>query len=61
MEDVAHPAPDLRQRAALGAGEIYDLQQKRDLAVKKYNLVISLDGSSKWADAARKYLKDPYR
>jgi tetratricopeptide (TPR) repeat protein len=61
MEEVTHAAPELRQRAALGAGEIYDLQQRRDLAVKKYNLVIGLDGSSKWADAARKYLREPYR
>ena len=61
MEEASHAAPDLRQRAALGAGEIYDLQQKRDLAVKKYNLVISLDGSSKWADAARKCLREPCR
>ena len=61
MEDVAHPATEFRQRAALGAGEIYDLQQKRDLAVKKYNLVVSVDGSSKWAESARKYLREPYR
>jgi len=61
MEEVAHPAPELRQRAALGAGEIYDLQQKRDLAVKKYDLVMGLDGSSSFADAARKHLKEPYR
>jgi hypothetical protein len=61
MEDVAHPAPELRLRAAVGAGELYDLQQKRDLAVKKYSLAISMDGSSKWAETARKYLREPYR
>jgi hypothetical protein len=61
MEEVAHPAPELRQRAALGAGALYDLQQKRELAVKQYNLVVSLDGSSKWAETARKYLREPYR
>jgi hypothetical protein len=61
MEDAAHPAPELRQRAALGAGALYDLQQKRELAVKQYNLVVSLDGSSKWAETARKYLREPYR
>ena len=61
MELVVNPAPELRQRAALGAGEIYDLQKNRDLAVKKYNAVIAVDGSSRWADAARKHLKEPYR
>jgi tetratricopeptide (TPR) repeat protein len=61
LEDAPKAAVELRQRAALGAGELYDLQQKRDLAVKKYNLAISVDGSSKWAEAARKYLREPYR
>jgi len=61
MEQVAKPAPELQQRAALNAGELYDLQQKRDLAVKKYNAVLAVDGSSHWADTARKYLKEPYR
>jgi tetratricopeptide (TPR) repeat protein len=61
VEDSAHPAVEPRQRAALGAGEIYDLQGKRDLAVKKYNLVVGLDGGSEWAEAARKYLREGYR
>ena len=61
MEEVAHPSPELRQRAALNAGEIYDLQHQRDLAEKKYNLVISVGGSTKWAETARKHLKEPYR
>ena len=60
MEQVAKPAPDLQQRAVLSAGEIYDLQHKRDLAVKKYNAVLAVDGSSQWADTARKYLKEAY-
>ncbi len=61
MEEVTKPAPELQQRAALNAGEIYDLQQKRELAVKKYNAVVAVDGSSHWAETARKYLKEPYR
>ena len=61
MEEVAKPSPELRQRAALGAGELYDLQGKRELAVKKYNLVVELDGSSRWAESARKHLKVPNR
>jgi tetratricopeptide (TPR) repeat protein len=61
IEEVAHPAPALRQRAALSAGQLYDLQQKRDLAVRKYNAVIAVDGSSSWAETARKDLREPYR
>ena len=61
MEQVSHPAPELQQRAALNAGEIYDLQHNRDLAVKKYNAVIGVDGSSRWAETARKHLKEPYQ
>ncbi len=61
VEDAAHPSPELRQRAALNAGELYDLQQKRELAVRKYNAVVAVDASSHWAETARKYLKEPYR
>jgi hypothetical protein len=45
----------------LNAGEIYDLQQKRDLAVKKYNAVVAVDGASHWAETARKHLREAYR
>ncbi len=61
MEEVTKPAPELQQRDALNAGEIYDLQQKRELAVKKYQAVVAIDGSTQWAQTARKYLKEPYR
>lgn len=52
--------PDLRLRAQLGAGEMYDLLQKRDEAVKRYQAVLSADNDSPRADEARKYLKAPY-
>jgi hypothetical protein len=61
MDDAPKATPELRQRAALNAGEIYDLQQQRELAVKKYNAVIAVDGGSEWAQTARKYLKEAYR
>jgi len=61
MEDAPKASAELRQRAGLNAGEIYDLQQKRDLAVKKYNAVVAVDGSSHWAETARKYLGQAYR
>ena len=57
------PSPDSEtlQKASLGAGEMYDLQQKRDLATKKYEAVIAMNGSTPPADAARRHLKEPYR
>ncbi len=61
MDDMAKAAPELRQRAGLNAGEIYDLQQKRELAVKKYSAVLAVDGASHWAETARRYLREPYR
>lgn len=56
-----HADPDLRQRAALAAGEMYDLLQKRDLALHKYNEAITADANSERAEIARKHLKEPYR
>ena len=40
---------------------MYDLQQKRDLATKKYQAVIATNASTPPADAARRHLKEPYR
>jgi tetratricopeptide (TPR) repeat protein len=61
MDQVAKPDPELKQHADLNAGELYDLQQKRELAVKKYDAVVAADGGSDYAKQARKYLKDGYR
>ena len=48
--------PDLRERATLAAGEVYDLMSRRDLAIQRYQQVISADSRSWRADLARKYL-----
>ena len=48
-------------RAKLSAGEMYDLQQKRDLAVKNYKDVLALAADSPDAQEARRLLKQPYR
>lgn len=61
VAQVPQPDPETLQKANLAAGEMYDLQKKRDLATKKYEAVIALNGSSPPADAARRHLKDPYR
>ena len=53
--------PDLRLRAQLGAGEMYDAMEKRDDAVKCYKAVLADAGDSPHAEAAKKYLKQPFR
>jgi len=40
---------------------MYDLLQKRDLAVKKYQAVVATNASTSQAESARKFLKDPYK
>ena len=49
------------QKAYLGAGEMYDLLQKRDLALAKYQAVVASDGSTGPAETARKRMKEAYR
>ena len=61
VPQVSQPDAETLQKANLGAGEMYDLQQKRELATKKYEAVIALNGSTPPAVAARRHLKEPYR
>ena len=56
---IAGVENDFVDRANLAAGEMYDLLQKRDLAVKRYQAAAIDNGAS--ADEARKYLRQPYR
>ncbi|HUK43439.1 MAG TPA: hypothetical protein VLW48_03245 [Candidatus Bathyarchaeia archaeon] len=51
---------DLKQRATLAAGQMYDLMKKRDAAVEKYKAVIAENSSSNSADLARHYMKQAY-
>jgi hypothetical protein len=39
---------------------MYDLLQKRELALKQYQEVLALDARSTQADIARKRIKEPY-
>jgi len=57
------PLPDEEalQKANLGAGEMYDLLQKRDLALAKYQAVVAKDGTTAPAETARKRMKEAYR
>jgi tetratricopeptide (TPR) repeat protein len=61
VSEVANADPELLQKANLGAGEMYDQLQKRDLAVKKYEAVVATNSGNAEADKARKRIKDAYR
>jgi hypothetical protein len=61
VNEVAVADPELLQKANLGAGEMYDQLQHRDLAVKKYAAVVATNAGSPQADQARKRMKDAYR
>jgi hypothetical protein len=50
----------LRKRAQLNAGQMLDLLQERDQAVRMYQLAAGGGGDQSQADAARKYLRTPY-
>jgi hypothetical protein len=61
VSEVAGADPEMLQKANLGAGEMYDQLQKRDLAVKKYEAVVATNSGNAEADKARKRIKDAYR
>ncbi len=61
VNQVTPPDRELQQKASLAAGQMYDLLQKRELAVKKYQQVIALKADNAPADSARKFLKAAYR
>jgi len=61
VNQAPDPDPDILQKANLAAGEIYDLEQKRDLAMKKYETVLAENANTGPADQARHYIKEAYR
>jgi hypothetical protein len=61
VSQVSGADPELLQKANLGAGEMYDQLQKRDLAVKKYEAVVATNSGNAEAEKARKRMKDAYR
>jgi len=61
VNSAPNPDPDILQKANLAAGEMYDLLQKRDLAMKHYETVLAENASSGFADEARRYIKEAYR
>ena len=61
VNEAPNPDPDILQKANLAAGEMYDLLQKRDLAMKRYQTVLAGNTNTGPADLARRYIKDAYR
>jgi len=59
--EVQGADPETLQKANLGAGEMYDQLQKRDLAMKRYETVVALNSGSAEADQARRRIKEAYR
>jgi tetratricopeptide (TPR) repeat protein len=60
LSEAPEPDPEILQKADLGAGEMYDLLQKRDLAMKKYQAVLAVDAKSPMAETASQHIKQPY-
>lgn len=61
VNQAPNPDPDIQQKANLAAGEMYDLLQKRDLAMKSYQTVLAENANSGQADQARRYIREAYR
>ena len=61
VSEVPSADPETLQKANLAAGEMYDLLQKRDLAVKKYQTVLAENSSTPPAEQARKHIREAYR
>jgi tetratricopeptide (TPR) repeat protein len=51
----------LRKRAALSAGQMYDLLSQRPEAIKMYQQVLHPGGDQTQADAAHRFLQTPYQ
>jgi hypothetical protein len=61
VNEAPDPDPDIRLKANLAAGQMYDLLKERDLAMKRYETVIAENASSGQADQARRYIKAAYQ
>jgi tetratricopeptide (TPR) repeat protein len=61
VSEAPFPDPETLQKANLAAGEMYDLLQKRDLAMKKYQSVLAENATTPPAEKARQYIREAYR
>jgi tetratricopeptide (TPR) repeat protein len=60
VNEAPQPDSEILQKANLGAGEMYDVLQKRDLAIKKYQAVVATDATTTLAETATRRVKEPY-
>jgi hypothetical protein len=61
VNQAPRPDPDILQKANLAAGQMYDLLQQRDLAMKRYETVLAGNANTGPADQARHYIREAYR
>jgi tetratricopeptide (TPR) repeat protein len=61
VSQASGPDPETLQKANLAAGEMYDMLQKRELAVKKYEIVLAENAGTPPAEEARKHIREAYR
>jgi tetratricopeptide (TPR) repeat protein len=61
VSEAPSPDSEILQQSTLAAGEMYDLLQKRDLAMKKYQSVLAENASTPPAEKARQYIREAYR
>ncbi len=53
--------PELSERATLLAGEMYDTLLKREIAVKRYETVLSAGNIAPLTEIARRHMKEPFQ
>ena len=61
VSEISDPDPETLQKSNLAAGEMYDLLQQRDLAMKKYQSVLAENASTLPAERARQHIREAYR
>jgi hypothetical protein len=61
VNEAPDPDPDIQLKANLAAGEMHDLLNQRDLAMKRYQAVVAENANSGQADQARRYIREAYR
>lgn len=61
VSEASEPDPETLQKANLAAGEMYDVLQKRDLAMKKYQIVLAENATTPPAERARQHIREAYR
>jgi tetratricopeptide (TPR) repeat protein len=60
VTEIAKPEAETAQKAAINAGEMYDLLNRREVALKRYESAVALDSGSALAETAKKRMKEPY-